>query len=229
MKLLQKHPNLAVSWPDVESFSVPRSSRTGGYGRQNRLPSMKVMRTVRAASNLEMRFLTAWEIDPSVAYFCEQPFRFQYLHCGLKRRYTPDALLAGAAGYFTLVEVKYEEDAAAKENEERWLSIASASNSAGFGFQVVTERHLAAIEKAVLDVYMDRHAPRPTDDQLRHLRKSFAEPTAAVDIERLVGLSSAQVKSLIRRQVLRYTERIAPYSDRLLLQAVDPRVLRIGH
>jgi hypothetical protein len=91
---------------------------------------------MRAASNLEMRFLTAWELDPSVAYFCEQPFRFQYLHCGgSPRRYTPDALLAGTAGDFSLVEVKYEQGAAAEENEERWLSIASAANAAGFGFR----------------------------------------------------------------------------------------------
>jgi hypothetical protein len=85
------------------------------------------------------------------------------------------------------------------------------------------------IEAAVLEVYRDRHAPRATAGQLDLIRKRFAEPTAAAEIERLVGLSSAQVKALIRRQVLRYSDGIAPYSDGLLLLAVDPCGIRIAH
>lgn len=221
LNITQKHPLLAIGWPDVEPFALPRSSRTRGYGRQNRFPSRKIRRVMRAASDLEMRFLTHCEIDPSVVYFCEQPFRFYYQVPGnRRRRYTPDAMLTRPGGHIDLIEVKYEADAAIAENEDRWSHIGAAANAAGIGFQVITERHMQAADTAVIDVFRNRHAKLPVQSQLRLILVDVgSRPTPASEIESRFGLSAGQVKALIRCQYLQFADRILPYSSDPLLQA----------
>jgi TnsA endonuclease N terminal len=169
VRVLARHPALERVFQDVPAFKVPPSSRARGWGRQNRLPSLKGDRIMRAASNPEMDNLLECEVDPTVEAFCEQPIRIQYKHLGVRRSYTPDLLIFHRTPPHEFREIKHERKAAVPENEMRWPAIGEALNSLGFSFQVYTERHLR-IRKATVRTIFRNNGSRNVGGQRYRLQ-----------------------------------------------------------
>ena len=210
VRVLARHPALERVFQDVSAFKVPPSSRTRGWGRQNRLPSLKADRIVRAASKLEMAQLLECEVDPTVEAFCEQPIRIQYNYQGGRRCYTPDLLIFHHTPPHEIREIKPEKKAANPENESRWPAIGEAP-SIGFSFQVYTERHLNVRRTAVRAIFRDRHSELPSAEVLDAIAASLRQSTVTIgEACTRFSLTRQQVHALVRKLFFQLADFDAP-------------------
>lgn len=230
-----RHPACTFAFLDIEARKIGRSPRSQVRGRQNRLPSMKMQRQMRANSGLEFDHLRDCELEESVLRFVEQPFRLTYLLPNRKTWYKPDALLLTQVG-LECREVKYEAEASLPENEERWPAIGCALNSLGISFRVVTERHIRQRDRLcnVKTIWENRMAPIPDEPQ-RIAILAAIDIGAARTIFQLRSLCSLElptVLALIRRGFLSIDLNV-PIADEALVRkgaglrwAAGTRVLR---
>lgn len=211
VRVLARHPALERFFQNVPAFKVPPSSHTGGWGRQNRLPSLKADRITRAASNIEMDQLLECELDPTVEAFCEQPFRIQYKLQGVRRSYTPDLLIFHHRPPHEVREIKPEKKAAEPDNERRWPAIGQALNSLGFSFQVYTERHLRLRSAAVREIFRDRHALLPSPAALDAIKFALRQESITIDEAcARFSLTTQQVHALVRKLFFQLADFDAP-------------------
>lgn len=138
---MKRHPALDLPcFSTIETRKIGKSPRSSSRGRQARYYCPKVGRTLRAASDGEY-FLMLWgQIDPNKSHLVEQPL---YLRCpdsqGARLEHRPDLFeLRRRAPWF--VESKEEKEAA--KYESKWNSIGSALSLLGFGYEVITDRHI---------------------------------------------------------------------------------------
>jgi hypothetical protein len=151
--VIRRHPEFLWDFLEVAEMHIGRSPRSTPRGFQNRFASLKSLRLMRAAANLEFDALLDCELDP---------IWLRYRLNGTTKRHKPDFFkLCHPAPEFW--EVKYERDASRPENEERWPIIGAALNGLGYGYRVITERHLRRLPrwKTINHIYRDRHASRP--------------------------------------------------------------------
>jgi hypothetical protein len=204
--VVKRHPLFEWDFPDVSEFRIGRSPRSSRRGFQNRFPSLKSRRTMRAASNIEFDALLDCELDPLVEAFLEQPIWLRYPLDGKLKRHKPDLFrLCNPIPEFW--EVKYEHQAALPENEKRWPAIGKALAGMGYGFRVITERHLELSPRSdtIKGIYRDRHAPKPatrTMDALATELRKQGVLTVADILLRFPELSRQQVYHLVRRMFL---------------------------
>lgn len=174
VRLFARHPRLDFAFAHVDPRVVGRASRSVRRGRQGRLHSLKMHRTLRSRSDLELDHLIQCELDGDITAFIEEPVTVEYILDGRRARYRPDALVIGRAQ--EIIEVKYEADASEPENENRWPQIARAVNAFGYDFRVLTERHLRASTRfaTVTTIFENRHATMPPDETLAAVRSASA-------------------------------------------------------
>lgn len=143
--------------PEVKETFIQRRSRSASRGWQAKFPSKRMERTLRARSHLELRLLELCEVDARISRFVEQPICVFYADMnGARRKHIPDLYLETAGrGHF--VEVKWERDAAEPKNEARWPCIAQAINGLGYGYEVLTERHILRQPRADNVAQLLRH------------------------------------------------------------------------
>jgi hypothetical protein len=157
---------------------------------------------MRAAANAEFEALLYCELDPTVEAFLEQPIWLRYRLNGAIKRHKPDIFkLCQPVPEFW--EVKYESDASRPENEERWPVIGAALNGFGYGYRVITERHLRRLPRwgTITDIYRDRHAPRPpkiTMDALKDELRDHRVLSVHDILVRFPELEAKHVHHLIR-------------------------------
>lgn len=200
-----RHPACTFAFLDVAARKVGRSPRSQVRGKQKRLPSMKMQRQMRASSGLEFEGLRDCELEKRVIKFVEQPFRLTYLLQNRKTWHRPDTLLLTPLG-LECQEVKYEEEAALPENEERWPAIGCALNSVGVSFRVVTERHLRERVRLrnIIAIWENRMSPIPDEAQRIAILEAIDTGAARTvsQLRSLCSLELAMVFSLIRRGFL---------------------------
>src|SRR5258708_22394349 len=159
-----RHPACTFAFNDVEVRKIGRSPRSPTQGRQSRLPSMKMVRQMRANSTLEFDHLLDCELNSDVLQFVEQPAWLTYNWDGRQSRHKGDILLLTCAG-LEWRETKYESEASLPENEARWACIGHALASLGISFRVVTERHVGEPVRwqNVKAIWENRMAPIPAE------------------------------------------------------------------
>lgn len=164
----------------VERTFAQRRSRSASRGWQAKFPSKRMARTLRARSHLELRLLELCEVDARVARFVEQPICILYADAdGDRRKHIPDLYLeVEGRGFF--VEVKWERDAAHPKNESRWPCIGRAINGLGFGYEVLTERHILRRPRADNVANLLRH--RRSDAMDARLQSALRNTLAHGDL-----------------------------------------------
>lgn len=142
IELLRSEELFSDVLSDVGRVFAQRRTRSASRGWQAKFPSARMGRTLKARSHLELRLLELCEVDARVTRFVEQPICLFYGDTdGKRRKHIPDLYLeVSGRGYF--IEAKWERDAAEPKNESRWPSIGGAINGLGFGYEVLTERHI---------------------------------------------------------------------------------------
>lgn len=101
-------------------------------------------------------------MDGAVRRFVEQPIRVVYMDGdGKLRSHTPD-LFVERETHSEFIEVKWERDARSAKNEARWPFIASAITALGYGYAVITERHLMRqpLKSNVERLLRHQHSPQ---------------------------------------------------------------------
>ncbi len=181
----RRHPLFTWDFLDAPTMKIGRSPRSNRFGFQNRFPSLKSMRVMRGAANNEFDAFLDSELDPDVEAFLEQPIWLRYQLDGQPKRHKLD-LFRLCRPIPEFWEVKYEKHAALPENERRWPAIGQALNGLGYGYRVVTERHLRRAPRwqTITGIYRDRHAPRPARATMDGVKALFkrAETLSVGDI-----------------------------------------------
>lgn len=186
-------------------FSMKRMSRSVTRGWQAKFCSDKMRRTMRARSHLELRLMELCEVDPAVVAFYEQPIVLTYEMGGKKRRHKPD-LYVRTASAETFIEVKWERDAANKENSVRWPLIGDTLSQFGFAYSVLTERYILREPRAknVRSILRGRFEPDIHDEtQAALIRDLFGCRSNIADISQRYGLIDKQIYRLALNGLLR--------------------------
>lgn len=99
---------------------VTRNIRRPGHrGLRGYFPSFKIGRALAFESRLERDLFLLLEADPAVRAYEEQPVTLDFAGHKRARKYTPDVRVDYHARASELVEVKYAEDLATLDAEER--------------------------------------------------------------------------------------------------------------
>lgn len=167
--VMSRHPAFEGIGNEPEVV-LGRSSRSAARGRQTRLHSLKNRRTMFLRSALEYRHALDLELDGEVLAFCEEPVALRYLLGQQLARHRVDAFVR-TRDTCEFVEVKYEKDACLPKNETRWPAIAAAFNALGYGYKVVTERHLrrAGRDETVGAIFERRQAKLPDAGRIEEI------------------------------------------------------------
>lgn len=169
---IERHPLLtSPAFSRCEEFQPRRRSKSASPGWQGKFYSWKMRRTLHARSRLELHLMEICEVDADVVAFLEQPVRLRYEELGRARRYTPDLYVESRRGSY-FAEVKWEGAARAPHNESRWPLIAKPLNRWGFGFEVLTERHILR---------------QPRADNVKALLRSRFSPDAGADTRNVLA------------------------------------------
>lgn len=110
-------------------------------GHPRKFPSLKCRKMFHLESGPERDRATIHEIDPSVIYFQEQPFKFEYEMDGKIRCFFPDFIVHRDDGAIVVEEVKPASKVA--ENKQRFDIERRAFEQMGWEFKVVTEAEMA--------------------------------------------------------------------------------------
>lgn len=138
----------------THSVGVNRTDRIIGHFASTRMGI-----SVPFHSSLEHDWLQLLDVAAEIERFHVQPPTLAYRLAGETRHYTADTLLI-LDGAPTMVEVKYEDDAASSENLARWPAIRDQFAEHGFSFKIVTEHFVRA-------------EPRLSNVQYLHLFRSW--------------------------------------------------------
>lgn len=201
-----RHPAFTFGGIKCSERTIGRSPRSSFRGRQGRFHSRKMKRTLWARSDLEFDMFLLCELDTTVEAFIEQPVRVRYSLDGRTRWHTPDLfMLHGGIGEF--VAVAAEADAALPDKERRWPAIGATVAASGFGYRVLTERHIRRQPRftTLRALFADRHASLPDEATRRQLDAALPRdaPTMVSGIlARLPHLTVKQIHALIVRGYL---------------------------
>jgi|GEM_PF-5279352 len=102
-------------------------------------PSRKMKRSMAFESTGELYSAILNEIDPRVAEYMEQPYRFEFQYEGKASSYTPDFLVI-RNGEKWIEEVKPYERVCEPKTHKRLLAQKELVESKGFKYRVVTEK-----------------------------------------------------------------------------------------
>jgi hypothetical protein len=151
-------------------------------------------------SLLEAEAIHVLELDSRVIRFIEQPVDFRYRLNGVAARYIPD-LYVDHGNWAEFWEIKFEDEASEPENEAHWKAIGEALSSRGYGYRVITERHLRREPRRsnVKVIFNARHArpPGPAVDALTPLLARQGALTIRQCCEG-AGLTEKNVHHLVR-------------------------------
>ena len=199
-----RHPDLSFAFQDVEARRRGKwfqPSRRYWKGRQQ---SGLMQRTVETTGEVEWRGVRTVELDPDVTALFEQPVRVSYMLEGKKKNTTPDLYVEyGEVAWF--VEFKYGVHAALEENEAKFAARGAALAAAGYGYIVLTERHLTAEPLAAnVDRVVRARHQRATAEQARAVLARLSESSGAT-VAQLVaatGVTPEQLLFLVRHCVI---------------------------
>lgn len=206
LSILSRHPAFTFDFLDAPEFKVGRSPRSASRGRQSRFHSLKSRRTLRAASDLERDHFLISEFDDNVIQFLEQPLWVRYPLSGRLAKHRPDCFVY-MKPESEFREIKYEKEASTPENEERWSAIGPALSALGYGYRVLTERHIRQQPRYqnVWAIFESRMTPLPAKQALDDIAQFLRTRQYASVAELLArfGLpDEATIYALIRRGFL---------------------------
>ena len=198
--IVSRHPAFAAVLPDIPEMKIGRSSRSMQRGRQNRFPSLKAKRVLRAPSSLEFDNMRDVELDTATMLLVEQPIWLRYVLDGKIFKHRPN-LFVFWKGSPEFQEVKFENEAA--ESEAKWVAIAAALNGLGFGYRIRTEDQIRRQPryKIVRRIYEDRLTPLPDCELLEDIAISLSQRGSIPlsEVNDRWGVARDQIHALIRR------------------------------
>lgn len=201
-----RHPAFTFGGIDCSERKIGRSPRSSFRGRQGRFHSRKMKRTLRARSDLEFDMFLLCELDATVEAFIEQPVRVRYCLDGRTRWHMPDLfMLRDGIGEF--VAVTAEADAALPDKERRWPAIGAPLAASGFGYCVLTDRHIRRQPRftTLRALFADRQAPLPDGVTRRQLDAALPQDARVTMNDILTSfphLAIKQIHALIVRGYL---------------------------
>ena len=199
---LKSHPDVNPPFQSLPAMKIRRHKPTYGWGIKKELTSSVTGRAMFAESSLEFDALRYLELESTNTWFIEQPVQIRYHTSGTTRLYRPDILVRRATSA-EFIEIKFEVDA--DKLEDKWAAIGETLSSLGYGFRVLTERHLrrSPLHENVRLIFNCRHARPPKDKVVEALASIQANAaTIADDLIRMHDLSFENVCFLIRHSVL---------------------------
>ena len=195
-----RHPDLHFAFGDLPVRARGKWFKPSRRHWQGRKQSGLMQRTIETTGDLEFRGAQIIELEPDVTALFEQPVLLSYIFEGQPRRTTPD-LYVERGEHKSFVEFKYEEHAALPHNEAKFNARGMALAAAGYGYSVITERHLRRqpLEGNVDRVLRSRHQ-RTLVGQTRSVLDHLAirgEATMAELVE-VGGISESELLFLVR-------------------------------
>jgi hypothetical protein len=244
IRLSRRHPTFDVDcFSTIAPRAVKRSLRSTYRGRVNRFYFDKVNRELRARSDGEFSLMQRCQVWPACSYFVEEPLWIRYVdEDGKWKGHLPD-LFAVISGIPWFLEWKYEKHASLAANENRWPRIGPALSYHGFGYEVLTERHIAFGATAEnVELLFSALRKRPSTALLNKVLASLRSTSSLDTPHTIAGLladlpeiNMHGVLSLIYHGVLE-TDLLAPITagslvsvtsdeatiDRYIAVAIDP-------
>lgn len=163
-------------------------------------------------TGLELDLLRYCEVDPGVAQFVEHPARIYLSYPSPCISFVPSTYVERAGEHWFVV-CRWEASASRRENEVRWARIGMALAAAGFGFEVVTDRHFGCptVSRNVDTLLRGRWSDGPS------LEAAAQAIAAGGDVERIQsasGLSTEQLWQLVldRKLAVDLAQPIGPKS-----------------
>jgi hypothetical protein len=200
---LGRHPELAWAFEDLKARRMGRRRGRGHRrGIRGKFPSKLQRRKMHSTSDLEFDAFRAFELDPAATRFIEQPLRLRFRLHETWRVHTPD-LYVEYGDRAEFIEVKFEREAS--QAEERWKAIGETLSGLGYGYRVLTERHLRAepLYSNIERIFRARHARLPASvaDALSVLMERRG-PSSIATLVAEFGVTERNVLYLIRVGVL---------------------------
>lgn len=204
---------------EVEDRTTPvraraRLSRSSKHGWRGVFQSRKMARAMFHHTGLELDLLRYCEVDPGVSQFVEHPARIYLSYPAPSPciSFVPSAYVE-RAGEQWFVICRWEASAIRSENEVRWARIGTALAAAGFGFEVVTERHFGCptISRNVDTLLRGRWSDRPPSEAAA---QAIGTNSDVEEIESATGLSTEQLWQLVldRKLAVDLAQSIGPKS-----------------
>jgi hypothetical protein len=205
--VVQRHPALTSEFGWVPEMKVRQFFRSASRGRVGKFSSQKMLRNVRARSDLEFDLMRWLEIDPEIDWYVEQPIMVRYRLGNANRRHIPDALYRRRDGTRGFIEVKYEEMASRTEMEAKYEAIGLAASESGFKYELLTERHIRREPRfSTIKTLFLRNRQVGLPDQKRQLDLANVIGERVVPLEEasalLPDVTEAHIKALVLRGFL---------------------------